>query len=326
MKKVLILSTSIFILLAACSNKSRVQHQSAPVTIQHHYTTKQDTAIEVSVIKLPEIPDALDFAGESVPLEYFDVRESLQKELLVTSYTHSRTYQTLLNSKRYFPIIKPILKKYGIPEDFVYLCMTESGLNPEAASGAGAAGLWQFMPKTAKEYGMMTGSQVDQRYNIEMATEAACKYFLEAYKRFGSWTLAAAAYNAGSGGVNRRLTIQGTNNYYDTFLPLETMRYVYRILSFKMITSDPAAYGFVFDDTDYFKTLDNFKEINVTGTKIDWSDIARKNDTNYRILRMFNPWIRDYYYDNTDNKTFKVKIPVTGFRDNTETGNKKHTK
>lgn len=323
MKRVLLISSTILILLGGCSKKSTSQHVPAtrvspPVTIQDTLPTK------ASIIKLPEIPEKLDFAGEKVPLQYFDVREALQKELLVTSYTHSRTYQTLLNCKRYLPVIKPILAKYGIPEDFIYLCMTESGLNPEAVSGAGAAGLWQFMPKTAKEYGMTTGSQVDQRYNIEMATEAACKYFLKAYKRFGNWTLTAAAYNAGSEGVNRRLTIQDTESYYDTFLPLETMRYVYRILSFKMICSDPEAYGFTFDESDYFKPLNDYKTIDVKGTKIDWSAVAQKNGTNYKILRMFNPWIRDYYYDNTDNKTFQVKIPAEGFRSNTASGKQKH--
>lgn len=318
MKKVITVLISILLIFASCSKKSTPQNEQV-VAISHPAAIK-DAITETAIIKLPVIPENLDFAGEKVPLEYFDVCEALQKELLVTSYTHSRTYQTLLNQKRYLPLIKSILKKYGVPEDFIYLCMTESGLNPEAMSGAGAAGLWQFMPKTAKEYGMITGSQVDDRYNVEMATEAACKYFLDAYKRFGSWTLTAAAYNAGSGGVNRRLNIQGTDNYYDTYLPQETMRYVYRILSFKMICSDPEAYGYKFNESDYFKPLDDFKTIEVSGTNIDWSKVAQNNGTNYRILRLFNPWIRDYFYDNKDNREFKVKIPVNGFRDNSASG------
>lgn len=247
-------------------------------------------------------------------MDDFDVREALQKELLVTQYMHSRTFQTLLNSKRYFSIIEPILKKRGIPEDFKYLCMAESGLNPEARSGAGAAGIWQIMPKTGKEHGLLVEQQIDERYNIEKATEAACEYLLDAYDRFGNWTLAAAAYNAGNNGVKRRIDIQGTDNYYDTFLPQETMRYVYRVLALKLISSDPAAYGYAVDSKDFFPVLNDYKIVKVSGKDIKWPEVARSHGTNYKMLRLLNPWIRDYEYANKGERTLEVKMPSRNFR------------
>ena len=267
-----------------------------------------------SAIVLPALPQKLDFAGEAVPLEYFDVCESLQKELLVTCYMHSRTFQTLLNTERYFSIIEPILAENGIPDDFKYLCMAESGLNPEAVSYAGAGGLWQFMPQTGKEYGLIVESQIDERYNVEKSTRAACRYILDAYERFGSWTLAAAAYNAGNAGVARRLEVQGTDDYYDTFLPQETLRYVFRILSLKIVCSDPEAYGFEFGEDDLFKPLDDYRYVSFSGRNIDWSEIAREYGTNYKMLRLLNPWIRAYEYANKSGITLQVKIPGRNMR------------
>ncbi len=265
-------------------------------------------------VRLPAVPDRLDFAGEAVPLQFFDIRESLQKELLVSCNMHSRTFQSLLNMKRYFSIIEPILESNGIPDDFKYLCMAESGLNPEAVSGAGAGGMWQFMPKTAREYGMIVGTQIDERFNVEKSTEAACRYIREAYDRLGSWTLAAAAYNAGNAGVSRRVAQQGTGSYYDTYLPHETMRYVFRILSLKMICSDPQAYGFMISEDDSFPVLDKYTEVKVNGRDIDWSAVAREHGSNYKMLRLLNPWIRTYVCDNAEGRTFLVKVPGKGFR------------
>ena len=196
--------------------------------------------VRIAPVVVPELPDKLDFAGEAVPLENFDTRESLLRELMSNMYLHSRTTLTLLATTRYFPIIEPILKKYGIPEDFKYLCMAESGLDPNVRSSAGAAGLWQLMPPFAKSVGLFIGTGVDERYHIEKATEAACKYLLDAKERLGSWTLAAASYNVGVAGVSRRLKKQGVSSYYDLYLPEETMRYVFRVLAFKLITPDPS--------------------------------------------------------------------------------------
>lgn len=278
------------------------------------YSQPSTVGEEFSAIVLPAMPDELDFAGERVPLEYFDVRESLQRELLVTEYMHSRTFLTLLAMDRYFSIIEPILRRNGIPDDFKYLCMAESGLNPEAVSPAGAGGLWQFMPATGRQYGLMVGSQVDERFHVEKSTEAACRYLKKAYEQLGSWTLAAAAYNAGANGVARRVATQGTESYYDTFLPQETLRYVYRILALKMIASDPEAYGYRFRLSDAMAPLDNWTEVAVGGKEIRWSEVAHRYGTNYKMLRLLNPWIRAYEYDNPDNVTLQVKMPGKEFR------------
>ncbi|MCD8102767.1 MAG: lytic transglycosylase domain-containing protein [Alistipes sp.] len=269
-----------------------------------------------SKVALPPMPAQLEFAGERVPLEYFDVYESMQREISVTLFMHSRTIQTLLNSKRYFAIIEPIMEQYGVPSDFKYLCMAESGLNPNAVSSAGAAGLWQIMPATGREFGLLVDNTngLDERFHIEKSTEAACKYLLNSYRRFGSWTLAAAAYNAGDGGVNRRMTAQGVDDYYDLYLPEETMRYVFRILSLKLLTEQPYAYGYVITADEYYKPLDDYRTVDVSDRKIDWSQVARDNGTTYKMLRQLNHWIRDYEYNNASGRTFKLKVPNAGFR------------
>ena len=260
------------------------------------------------------LPAQLDFAGERVPLENHDTRESLIREVSVTCYMHSRTLLTLLAASRYFPVIEPILKKHGVPDDFKYLCMAESSLNPEARSSAGAGGLWQFMQAAGREYGLLVATGVDERYHVEKATEAACKYLIAAKNRLGSWTLAAASYNVGVGGVATRMKTQGVSNYYDLYLPEETLRYVFRCLSFKLVTPDPAAYGFIIAPADYFKPLSDYREIQVNDAAIDWSAVARAHGTTYKALRELNPWIRDYTYNNAARRTFTVRIPNAGFR------------
>lgn len=271
---------------------------------------------EGSITYIPSIPKSLSFAGEIVPLNYAEVREALEREIGVTMYMHSRTINTLRNTTRFFPTIVPILKKHGVPEDFKYLCMAESGLNPNAVSSAKAAGLWQFMTSAAKDYNIETGENVDLRFHIEKSTEAACKYLKKAYERYGSWTLAAASYNAGLAGVTRRMTTQGVESYYDMFLPEETMRYVYRILTFKLLVENPRHYGFHLRHSDYLPPFENYREVQINDTMIQWSDFAASHGTNYKVLRILNPWIRSYQYANTTGKTYTVKIPNKGFREN----------
>ena len=269
---------------------------------------------EMAPIVIPALPRTLDFAGEAVPLDNYDTRESLTREMLTTFYLHSRTMQTLIATTRYFPIIEPILKKRGVPDDFKYLCMAESGLNPNARSGAGAAGLWQFMPAVGRSYGLETGSNVDERYHVEMSTEAACSYLLEAKEKLGSWTLAAASYNLGMTGVATRLEKQGVSSYYDAFLPEETLRYVFRILSFKLLTQNPSLYGYIIEPYQYMKPLDDYHEIEISRSNIDWSEVAHENGTTYKMLRELNPWIRSYEYSNKTQKAYVLKIPGKDFR------------
>lgn len=260
-------------------------------------------------VEVPPLPAKLDFAGEPVPMQNQDTRESLMREMLTTFYMHSRTLQTILASKRYFAVIEPILAKYGVPDDFKYLCMAESGLNPEARSGAGAGGLWQLMPAYAKSAGLLVGDEVDERYHIERSTEAACRYLIDAKRRLGSWTLAAAAFNAGVAGVSRRLEKQGVESYYDLFLPNETLRYVFRVLSFKLLMSDPAAYGYKIDKKEYYPLLPAYEEVTVDDPEIDWAAFAREHGTHYKQIRQLNPWIRDYDHTNKAGQSYTVKIP-----------------
>lgn len=265
--------------------------------------------------RFPELPSSIDFCGESVPLEYGDVRESLSRELLAIMNMHSTTLQALSKTTRYFPVIEPILAEYGIPNDFKYLAMTESSLNPNAASGAGARGMWQFMTSAAKDFGVETGSNIDMRYNVEVATRAACKYIKKAYAKYGSWTMAAASYNCGMSGVsNRQAKQNGISNYYDLFLPEETMRYVFHIIGYKIVTPDPTAFGFDISKDDYYPAFKNIKTITVDDAEINWSQLAIDNGTNYRILRILNPWIRNYTYSNKSRNTYTVTLPTGDFR------------
>ena len=265
-------------------------------------------------VVVPRLPQTLDLAGEQVPLDNYDTRESLMREMTNILYTHSRTMQSLLATTRIFPLVEPILKQYGVPDDFKYLCMAESGLNPNVSSGAGAAGLWQLMKTYAKSQNLFMGEGVDERYDIEKSTQAACSYLVDAKQRLGSWTLAAASFNAGVAGVSRRLQKQGVSSYYDLYMPEETMRYVFRVLAFKLIASDPAAYGYAIPSDAYNPPLGSYREVSVNDASIDWAAVARNNGTTYKMLRELNHWIRDYDYDNKEQHTFVVKIPEGNFR------------
>ncbi len=266
-------------------------------------------------VRVPAIPETLGFAGERVPLENFDTRESLIREMLITCNMHSRTMTTLLNSERYLSTIKPILNEMGVPEDFIYLCMAESGLDPNAISIAKAAGLWQLMPETGRAGGLEVGSEVDERYDIERSTRVALNHLLKSKERFGSWTLAAAAYNLGDAGVSKRLGLQTPcTSYYDIWLPDETRRYIFRILSFKLLYENPAAYGFSIDASTLYKKLTDYHEIKISDKNIKWPEVAAANGTTYKLLRELNHWIRDYGYANPNGRTLTVKIPNKGFR------------
>jgi len=267
-----------------------------------------------AAVGVPELPVYLDFAGEKVPLELPDVRQAVEREVITTCNMHTSTILTLLRSTRWIPVIRPILKKNGIPEDFIYLCLAESGMNPEVISPAKAAGLWQFTVGAAKKHGLETGSNVDLRYNIEEATEAACRYLKESYDSLGSWTLAAACYNIGNNGIIRRLALQDVNNYWDMYLPEETLRYVPRILSFKILLSNPAKYGFDIKPEDYFKPFENYFLISINDTHIDWCQLANSYGSCFKMLRLLNPWIREYVYENRNGRSYTVKIPTAEFR------------
>jgi len=269
---------------------------------------------DYNIYALP-MPDKMDFCGESVPLNNPDIRERMDRELLVNVYWQSNGLLLFKRAHKYFPIIEPLLKKYGLPDDFKYLVVAESGLMNNR-SPAGAAGFWHFMKATGKEFGLEINSYVDERYNLEKATKVAAEYLIKSKKRFGSWTLAAAAYNAGNGGIGKQQTRQQSNDsYYDLLLNSETSRYVFRILAFKEILSNPQKYGFNFRESDLYETIPTYK-VKVDTAVTDFASFAIKQGINYKILKIHNPWLRDNFLKNASGKEYFIEIPEKGYYKN----------
>jgi len=254
------------------------------------------------------LPKTLDFAGEEIPMNLLDVREKMDRELLVNTYWQSQTLLLLKRSHRWFPLIEKILKEEGVPEDFKYLALMESGLT-QIVSPAGATGFWQLMKDAARERGLEVNNDVDERYHIEKSTYAACAYLKEAKEKFGSWTLAAASYNMGMAGINSQLERQKATNYYDLVLNEETSRYIFRILAAKTIMSDPKSFGFNFREEDLYGSL-KFKEIEVDSTIPNLADFAFQQGINYKTLKFLNPWMRDNHLPNSSRKKYLIKIPT----------------
>lgn len=256
----------------------------------------------------PVLPDTLSFAGERVPMDTYYVREGLDRELMVNMYWQSNMLLWIKRANRYFPVIEPILKRNGVPSDFKYLCVIESGLT-NATSSAKAQGFWQFMKTTGQSYGLEVNDDVDMRNNLEASTEAACKYLKSAYRRFGSWTAAAAAYNCGEGGLSSRMNKQDVKSYYDTRLNSETSRYVYRILAIKLIMQNPQEYGYYVRKRDLYPPIP-YTTVQLSGQNVDLYQFAKDNGTTYKMLRELNPWFNNDKIANKSNKTYTVKIPV----------------
>lgn len=258
-----------------------------------------------------DIPDNLDFGGERVPLENPDIKERFDRELLVNTYWQSNGLLLFKRANKYFPIIEPILAQHGVPDDFKYLAVAESALQNNR-SPAGAAGFWHFLKGTGREYGLEVNEYVDERYNLEMATKVAAEYLKKSKNKFGSWTMAAAAYNAGNGGMNKQVKRQKEDSYYDLILNEETSRYVFRILAIKEIMSHPEKYGFNFRDQDLYEPIPTYKVL-VDTAVTDFADFAKRFDINYKILKLHNPWLRENYLKNASGKEYLVEIPEKGY-------------
>jgi hypothetical protein len=235
----------------------------------------------------------------------------LDRELLINANLDATTALIIKRANRVFPIIEPILAKYGVPDDFKYLAVIESGL-VNAVSSAGARGVWQFMPETAKEKGMEVNDIVDERYHLEKSTEAACRYLLAAKEKFGSWTLAAASYNGGMNGITKRIDEQKVTNYYDLALTEETSRYVFRILALKEIMRQPAKYGFSIYTSDLYTQIPT-KKVAVDSSITDLTGFAIAQGINYKILKIHNPWLRDKKLVNPTKKRYEIEIPLEGY-------------
>ena len=258
-----------------------------------------------------QVPGDLNFAGEPMPLENPDILERMDRELLVNTYWQSNGLLMFKRAKKYFSIIEPILAKNGVPDDFKYLAVIESGLT-NAVSPAGARGVWQIMPATGRENGLEVNKNVDERYNLQKATEVACKYLLKSKSKLGSWTLAAAGYNAGNAGVSRRLKEQGVEGYYDLLLGEETGRYLFRIVALKEILSNPKKYGFNFREKDLYTNIPTYK-VEVDSAVTDFTQFAQSFGINYKILKLHNPWLREPHLNNKSKKPYYVEIPKEGY-------------
>lgn len=254
-----------------------------------------------------EVPEEIAFAGETVPLEHFDVYEALDRELLSNTFFHSQTLRMIKMANRYFPRIEPILEAEGIPDDFKYLAIAESNLS-NAVSPAGAVGFWQLLKGTGQDYGLEINSEVDERYHLEKSTVVACKYIRESYEKYLSWTMAAASYNAGRRGIDRQVDRQKEKDYYNLLLNEETGRYIFRILAFKLILENPSAYGFHLSNQDLYQPVP-YDVVFVDGPVADFADFAKEHNTNYKMLKFLNPWLRENNLTNSRQVTYEIRIP-----------------
>jgi hypothetical protein len=256
----------------------------------------------------PSLPASLDFCGEPVPLDKWEIREKLDREVLVNTYLHGSQLFILKLSGRYFPIIEERLKANGVPDDLKYVCVAESSLQQNAWSGVGAASFWQFMKDTGPRYGLEINEEVDERFHVVKATDAACKYFKEAYSKFGSWTAAAASYNCGMGGFTKQAEFQESNNYYDLIFPEETNRYVFRILAFKHLLTNAKRFGMIIEDHEAYKPL-RYRTVTVSATIPNLTTFAKENNSSYKMLKIYNPWLRGHKLTVKPGKTYEIQFP-----------------
>ena len=288
----------IFLILLFCGFNFYMRSQVSETTINNK-------KLKVFALKSP---NNLDFCGEKVPINFSDIQERLDRELLVNTYWQSNMMLLIKRANKWFPKIEAILNEEGIPDDFKYLAVIESGLE-NAHSPRGAKGFWQLMPSTAKQFGLEVNSNVDERYHIEKSTRVACKYLKKAKSKFGSWTLAAASFNRGIYGIEKELIRQKVKNYYDLLLNNETSRYVFRILAVKDILSNPTSYGYVYEKSDLYHS---------TPVKIiDWdlpiqniASFAKEQGINYKLLKIFNPWLIQNHLNNNSRKKYEIQIPL----------------
>lgn len=253
------------------------------------------------------IPNEVEFAGERVRLEEADLLERMDKELLVNTYWQSNTILMLKRANKFFPKIEKILREEGVPDDFKYLALIESGLE-NVTSSAGAKGFWQILRTTGREYGLEVNSNVDERYNIELATRVACAYIKKAHQRLGSWTLAAASYNRGMAGVARLLEKQQADSYYDLLLGTETKRYIFRILAVKAIVEAPEHYGFFIEDAQKYDPM-VYRTVEVDTTIGNIARFSKQMGVNYKTMKLYNPWLLQNHLNNKSRKLYHIALP-----------------
>lgn len=259
------------------------------------------------IIYSPYVPDTMSFCGEQLPIERFDVYQAVDYEFLKIMYWQSEMILYLKRLQAIFPVVEPILKKNGVPNDFKYLMVTESGMT-NVVSPANAAGYWQFLKATAQEYGLEVNSEVDERYNLEKSTQAACEYLIDAKNALGNWTLAAASYNAGRAGITKQIDKQKQNCFYDLLLNKETTRYIYRIAVHKQVLGHPRRYGFNIRSVDGY-SMPEVNVIEVNNSIPDLVEFAKQYGTTYKMIKTLNPWLRSNKLTNSSGKTYYIKVP-----------------
>ena len=288
----------LYLLLAgftALSCPSRAQYVYIPETV--HF-------------QAPKVPEFIEFAGQTYRFDRPDLYERMDRELITFTYSHTNSTLMLKRADRIFSQIVPILQKQGVPEDLKYLMAIESNLDPKAYSTAGAAGLWQFMKATGRSYGLEVGDEVDERYNLEKATVAACKYLKEAYAKYGDWMTVAASYNAGQGGISQRITAQRQKKAMDLFLATETSRYMFRILTAKYFFEHPEEFGFHIEPEDCYPYIPPKETVSVSEAIPNLTDFAEEHGTTYFHLKEANLWLRSDKLTNKASKTYKIVIPA----------------
>ena len=253
------------------------------------------------------IPANLEFCGEKIPSNDFDIKKDLEREFFNSAYWKNNSLALFQKAQRWFPYIEPILKQEGVPDDFKYLCVIESHLS-NASSPAGAAGFWQLVPMSARNYGLEVNSEVDERYHVEKATHAACGHIKDAYEAFNNWTLAAAAYNRGIGGIQSAMAKQKTDNYYELLLNRETGSFVYRILAYKTLFSSPGHFGIKKKKLSYYPKIP-FKIFKVDSSIKSLSLFAKQIGCTAGLIRLYNPWLLTDELNNPAKKVYEIRIP-----------------
>ena len=279
--------------------------------LQNHEAKPDKNVSDSYQISAIDIPADLNFAGEAAPQDDPEIMERVDREFLVNTYWQSNALLLMKRANKYFPVIEPILAKNGIPDDFKYLAVAESGLQ-NVVSPAGATGFWQIMKGTGREYGLEVNDNVDERYHLAKSTQVACEYLNKWKNRFGTWTLTAAAYNAGPAGIQKYMNIQKVDDYYDLLLGQETGRYVFRIMAIKEILSHPEKYGFDVEKEDLYEDVPTFS-VEVAEPISDWADFADTYEINYKILKRHNPWLREAHLNNASGKKYQIEIPNKGY-------------
>lgn len=297
MKKILLMA----VLMLAVSTTAQAQ-------LKKEYSKPTTQSPVFGVTASPDIPMSVTFAGETVSFDRLDMAERLDRELTGVIYGQTTTELCFKRANRYFPVLAKILKEQGVPLDFLYLAVTESSMDYNAYSSAKAAGMWQLLAGTGRDYGLEVGEDVDERYDPEKSTVAACKYLKAAYKKYGHWPTVAASYNAGMQKISNELSKQRVDNSFDLYLVQETSRYVFRIIAYKLLMENPKRYGYRFSRKNLYQPVD-YTTVEVTGSVASWIDWAKDKGLTYAQLREANPWIRSTKLSNASGKTYKVRVP-----------------